>query len=181
MKYKYKYLNIETPGREDVERLTPNPANKELLKHLKEEKVETWLDRYEAQQPQCKFGMRGVCCQRCLMGPCFISKKRKRGICGLDENGIVMGNLLRALAAGTSAHGSHAREASELLLYTARRQTDYSLKGKEVVGETAEKLGIKENNIEKAAEKVALLFLEDLSRIEGKTMKVLQSYAPGEK
>ena len=71
--------------------------------------IPTVWDRYQAQQPQCKFGKDGVCCRLCYMGPCRITPKAPRGVCGADADTIVARNLLREVAGGTAAHSDHGR------------------------------------------------------------------------
>ncbi|MDR2610276.1 MAG: carbon monoxide dehydrogenase, partial [Clostridiales Family XIII bacterium] len=72
--------------------------------------VETWEDRKVNQQPQCKFGEEGICCRICSMGPCRITPKADRGICGADAHAIAGRHYLRMAAAGTAAHSDHGRE-----------------------------------------------------------------------
>ena len=52
-------------------------ASQQMLKKSVDEKIETVWDRYEAQQPQCKFGTLGICCRHCNMGPCRINPSGK--------------------------------------------------------------------------------------------------------
>jgi carbon-monoxide dehydrogenase catalytic subunit len=77
--------------------------------------AETWEDRAKKQTPHCKFGEDGVCCKNCSMGPCRITPKADRGICGADAHAIAGRNYLRMVAAGTSAHSDHAREILHIL------------------------------------------------------------------
>ena len=66
-----------------------------------------------AQKVQCKFGKEGLCCRNCFMGPCRVNpggKGAQKGICGATAETIVSRNLLRHVAAGTSAHSDHGRE-----------------------------------------------------------------------
>jgi carbon-monoxide dehydrogenase catalytic subunit len=77
--------------------------------------AETWEDRAKAQTPHCKFGEGGICCKNCSMGPCRITPKAARGICGADAHAIAARNYLRTIAAGTSAHSDHAREILHVL------------------------------------------------------------------
>ena len=84
-------------------------AINEMVGVAKEENIPTVWDRYKSQQPQCKFGTTGVCCKLCHMGPCRITPKADRGICGADADTIVARNLLREIAAGTAAHSDHGR------------------------------------------------------------------------
>ncbi|HRU12165.1 MAG TPA: hypothetical protein P5189_06375, partial [Methanomassiliicoccales archaeon] len=57
---------------EKVEERTTDPSAKEVLAKTMLEGVETVWDRFEKQQPSCKFCEAGVSCQRCAMGPCRI-------------------------------------------------------------------------------------------------------------
>jgi carbon-monoxide dehydrogenase catalytic subunit len=77
--------------------------------------AETWEDRSKKQTPHCKFGEDGICCKNCSMGPCRISPKASRGICGAVAHAIAGRNYLRMIAAGTSAHSDHAREILHIL------------------------------------------------------------------
>jgi carbon-monoxide dehydrogenase catalytic subunit len=76
---------------------------------------ETWEDRNKKQSPHCKFGEDGTCCRICSMGPCRISPKADRGICGADAHAIAGRNYLRVIAAGTASHSDHAREILHIL------------------------------------------------------------------
>lgn len=184
MKYFYKMLNAEMPGKEDVKKMTPNPATREMLERLENEGIETSYDRYVRQQPQCQFGLSGLCCQRCLWGPCRIGGPRNlRGICGADMNLVVMGNLLRGLAAGCAAHGQHAREVIETLILTAEGKTGYQILGEERLWELAGRLGLDTEGVslDETARKVGQILLDDLSQVRDTEMKTLLAYAPQER
>ncbi len=183
MKYNYPLLNAEMPGREDVKKLTPNPASKELLEKLEREGAETFLDRFEAQQPQCGFGLRGLCCRNCQWGPCRIGPKSPRGICGKDLNLMVMGNIVRALAAGLAAHGCHAHEVYMTIIAAAEGRVNFPLLGEQRVWELAEKFAIDTEGRELAAvvRQVAEYLLEDLGRMTAEPMYMLEAYAPAER
>jgi hypothetical protein len=48
--------------------------------------------------PPCGYGLLGLCCSACLLGPCRLSpfeKESERGLCGDDRDLIVAKNLLR--------------------------------------------------------------------------------------
>ena len=72
------------PSKQDVLEQTPDPAVREMLLHMERIGCDTAFDRFDKQQPQCAFGMAGVCCKNCNMGPCKITPKSPRGICGAD-------------------------------------------------------------------------------------------------
>ena len=81
--------------------------------------ADTWQQRVKNQTPHCGFGESGTCCRICAMGPCRITKKASRGICGCDVHGIVARNFLRFSVGGTATHSDHGREIMEVLHETA--------------------------------------------------------------
>jgi carbon-monoxide dehydrogenase catalytic subunit len=98
------------------------PATEEILKIAKEIGIETAWDRFESQQPQCGFGLLGICCRNCNMGPCRIDpfgEGPTLGVCGANSDIIVARNLLRMIAAGAAAHSDHGRDIAHTLLLTA--------------------------------------------------------------
>ena len=98
-----------------------------LLEMAKAAGAETWEDRKKAQTPQCRFGDGGICCRICSMGPCRISKKAPRGICGADAGAIAGRNYLRMAAGGCAAHSDHGREICHTML-AARPDGAYQIK-----------------------------------------------------
>lgn len=96
-------------------------AVSEVLSNLAKERfAETWADRKQAQKPQCKFGEEGICCRICSMGPCRITPKAPRGICGADAAAIAGRNYIRAVAGGASAHSDHGRDVAHVLHISSR-------------------------------------------------------------
>lgn len=183
MKYKYPKLNVSTPSKEEIKEKTPGRATKALIEKLEEEGISCWVDRYEAQQPQCLFGLRGECCRLCLMGPCRITEKTPRGICGLDVNGVAMGHLLRMLAAGCAAHGQHTFDVLMTLKKTARKETGFTVVGEERVHELASLFGIEKNGRDLTAitEDVADVLIDDLTRWDETPIRTMMALAPKER
>lgn len=190
MPRKYPFLNAEVPSSEEVLKNTPNEGSRQLFSHLKEKGVESFLERFEAQQPQCRFGLTGTCCQRCLWGPCRLDPSegsgKRRGICGADVDLVVAGNLLRSLAAGCSAHGTHAMEVVETIFATLNGQnTFFTFKGKERLLELAEKMELPSGGDEsekefKKAYFIAKLLKNCIKGGEGAILKLMELYAPQE-
>ncbi|MBM3253597.1 MAG: anaerobic carbon-monoxide dehydrogenase catalytic subunit [Candidatus Omnitrophica bacterium] len=88
-------------------------ASINLLNSIKKEAIETVWDRYEAQQPQCGFGLLGICCRMCNMGPCRIDPfgtGPQKGACGATADTIATRDMTRQTAAGTASHSDHARD-----------------------------------------------------------------------
>jgi len=104
--------------------------------------TETWEERAKAQQPQCKFGEEGVCCRICGMGPCRITPKASRGICGADAHGIVGRNILRMVASGTSSHSDHGREICHVL-HSASPDGPYRIRDEQKLLALAAEWGVK--------------------------------------
>ena len=77
-------------------------ATDTLLETAKKVGADTWQQRVKNQTPHCKFGEEGICCRICTMGPCRITPKSPRGICGCDRDGIVARNYLRFTAGGAA-------------------------------------------------------------------------------
>ena len=71
-------------------------ATNELLETGKKVGADSWQQRVKNQTPHCGFGEAGTCCRICSMGPCRITPKAPRGICGCDVHGIVGRNYLLA-------------------------------------------------------------------------------------
>jgi carbon-monoxide dehydrogenase catalytic subunit len=118
----------------------------EITAKLKERAVaagaETYEDRVKAQTPHCKFGEDGICCKNCSMGPCRVTAKGKRGICGADANAIAGRNYLRSIAAGTSAHSDHAREILHVL-HSTKRDGNYQVRDEAKLLRLAAEFGVK--------------------------------------
>jgi len=112
-------------SKQATDRRTIDPAAAEMLEAAEAVHIQTAWDRYEAQQPQCKFGNTGVCCRICMQGPCRIVPKKPgqdKGICGANVYTIVARNLVRYIAGGASAHSDHGREIAHTLLQAAEGQ-----------------------------------------------------------
>ena len=84
-------------------------ASHEVLGKAMAEGVDTCFSRFQQQGKQCKFGLEGVCCKICHMGPCKITSKAPLGVCGANADTIVARNFLREVTGGTAAHSDHAR------------------------------------------------------------------------
>ena len=105
-------------------------ATNSLLETAAKLNADTWQQRVKNQTPHCKFGEEGTCCRICSMGPCRITPKSPRGICGCDVNGIVARNYLRFTAGGSAAHSDHGRGICHTL-YQAKEGGAYQVKDPE--------------------------------------------------
>ena len=103
--------------------------------------ADAWQYRVKNQTPHCKFGETGVCCRICAMGPCRITPKAPRGICGCDVHGIVGRNYLKFTAGGAATHSDHGREICHTL-YESAADGDYKVKDPEKLIRIAKEWGI---------------------------------------
>ncbi|MDR0812676.1 MAG: anaerobic carbon-monoxide dehydrogenase catalytic subunit [Oscillospiraceae bacterium] len=142
--------------------------------------AETYEDRLKTQTPHCKFGEDGICCRNCSMGPCRITPKGQRGICGADAHAIAGRNYLRAIASGTSSHSDHARELLHILRGT-KPEGPYTVKDEVKLIELATEWGVatEGRGIYDIAHEVAELGLQEFGKADG--FQRLVSRAPQER
>lgn len=171
------------PNKGQVMAQTPDPAVREMLLRMEELGLETVFDRFDRQQPQCTFGIAGVCCKNCCMGPCRITAKSPKGVCGANADLIVARNLLRAVAAGTAAHGARGRESMLALKYAAEGKIPLAIEGREKILAECAKYGIptEGKSLSELARSLADILLEDLSRTIPEKHRTLYSHAPAER
>ena len=116
-------------------------ATASLLENGKKVGADSWQQRVKNQTPHCGFGEAGTCCRICSMGPCRITPKAPRGICGCDVHGIVARNYLRFTAGGTATHSDHGREIMHTLHQT-REGGNYQVKDPEKLIRIAKEWGV---------------------------------------
>ena len=121
-------------------------ASLEMLNKAAGEHIDTAWDRLEKQQPQCGFGLLGVCCKNCNMGPCRIDPfgdGPEQGICGATADIITARNLLRMIAAGAAAHSDHGRDVVNTLYAAAKGEAPgYQIKDEAKLQALAAEFGI---------------------------------------
>jgi carbon-monoxide dehydrogenase catalytic subunit len=140
--------------------------------------AETWADRNKNQTPHCKFGEEGICCKNCSMGPCRITPKASRGICGADAHAIAGRNYLRTIAAGTSAHSDHSREILHVLA-SASRDGNYHVRDEQKLVNLANEWGVQtgDRDIYDIAHEVAEVGLMEFGKSHG-TQRLVKRATP---
>lgn len=139
-------------------------ASIDALTKAFDECIDTCFSRMDTQKNQCKFGKSGICCRICHMGPCKITNRAQRGVCGANADTIVARNYLREVVGGTAAHSDHGRH----LVLRLKKVAEGNGGGYEIKDEKALRKAAREYEIEEEGrpkEEVALdlahLFLRE--------------------
>ena len=129
---------------------------------------DAWQFRVKNQTPHCKFGEQGICCRICSMGPCRITPKAPRGICGCDAHGIVARNYLKFTAGGSATHSDHGREICHTL-YCTSPDGNYKVKDPDKLIRIAKEWGVETEgkDIYDLAHEMAVLGLEEYGKVFG--------------
>ena len=143
-----------------------------MYEKVKESGISHIAERFEAMEkircPHCK---EGISCQLCSMGPCRITPKTPRGVCGIDAHGMVMRNLLIKANMGLAAYTYHAREAALTLIKTGKGETPFQIKDSQKLKFLAELMDIEPNkDIDKLAIEVGEKYLYYLSEPDESTL-----------
>ena len=143
-------------------------ATEKLLETGKKVGADAWQYRAAKQTPHCKFGEQGVCCRICAMGPCRITPKAPRGICGCDVHGIVGRNYLKFTAGGAATHSDHGREICHTQ-YCAKPEGPYKVKDPQKLIRIAKEWGVETEgkDIYDLAHEMAYLGMSEYGKVFG--------------
>lgn len=126
-----------------VEELSIWEDARAMLTKARAEGIETAHERLQQQTPHCKFCELGVSCRNCTMGPCKITPKAPRGVCGADADVIVARNFGRFVAGGSAGHSDHGRDLVEVLESIVEGSTsDYRITDEAKLRRIAAELGV---------------------------------------
>ena len=150
-------------------------ADKPLEAFIRELPMETSHHRVDSQSTKCGFGLQGVCCRLCANGPCRITPKSPRGICGADADTIVARNFLRAVACGSGCYIHIVENTALNLKNTALAKGN--IRSEESLNRLAEVLGITGTDKYDLAVKVADAVLADLYKPDYVQMELIEKLA----
>ncbi|WP_285907122.1 anaerobic carbon-monoxide dehydrogenase catalytic subunit [Pseudodesulfovibrio pelocollis] len=126
-----------------VEELSIWEDARAMIKKARAEGIETVHERLAQQTPHCKFCELGTTCRNCTMGPCRISKKAPRGVCGADADVVVARNFGRFVAGGAAGHSDHGRDLIEVLEAIVEGETkDYRITDEAKLTAIAAEIGV---------------------------------------
>lgn len=152
-------------------------ADAKLESYIASKGIETSFNRVEHQKIKCGFGQQGVCCRLCSNGPCRITPKSPRGVCGATADTIVGRNFLRAVASGAACY-LHVVETTARNLKTVGERKG-KIKGKETLDELAQLFEIESNDLHDKAIEVADKVLNDLYKSRNEKMELVEKMAYG--
>ena len=153
-------------------------ADKKLESFVASKDVETAFHRTEDQKVKCGFGLQGVCCRLCSNGPCRVTPKSPRGICGADADTIVARNFLRAVASGAACYLHVVENTAKNLKNVGI--TKGVVKGEKTLNQLAEMFGIESDEKYDKCIKVADKVINDLYKSRDDKMELVEkiAYAP---
>ena len=157
---------------------TCKSADKPLEDFIRSLPMETSHHRVEGQSTKCGFGLQGVCCRLCSNGPCRITPKAPRGICGATADVIVARNFLRAVASGSGCYIHIVENTALNVKKTAEIKGE--IKGEKSLARIAEIFGVQGTDKWDTAKQVAQKVLDDLYKPEYEKMELVEkmAYAP---
>ena len=157
---------------------TCQSADKPLESFIRSLPLETSHHRVEGQSVKCGFGLQGVCCRLCSNGPCRVTPKAPKGICGATADVIVSRNFLRAVAAGSGCY-IHIVENTALNLKNTALAKGV-IKGEKTLDRLCEIFGVAASDKYDKAFAVAERVLADIYRPEYEKMELVKrlAYAP---
>ncbi len=168
---------------------TPEEASRDaasvaLLECACQLDMETCFERADSLAP-CPIGSQGLCCKNCSMGPCRLTGKTERGVCGATVDTVAARNFARAVSVGASAHSDHGRGLAYTLLEAAEGHApDYGVKDPHKLMEIAGYLEVPTENEEgerrptnEIARDVAVAALSEFGRVEGELLNLRRAPA----
>ena len=122
--------------------------------------------------------VQGVCCRLCSNGPCRITPKAPRGICGATADVIVARNFLRAVASGSGCYIHIVENTALNVKKTAMEKGE--IKGERSLKRLADAFGVQGKDKWETAQIVAEKVIADLYKPEYEKMELVEklAYAP---
>ncbi|NLI61578.1 MAG: anaerobic carbon-monoxide dehydrogenase catalytic subunit [Clostridiales bacterium] len=159
-----------------------DPAMREMYQVVHDAGMTNVFDRFSQQQPtQCKFCIEGLSCQLCANGPCRISARTPRGVCGVDAHTMVARNFVyRHVTIGTSANIFHCHQAARTLKAAGENpESGLRIRDLEKLKKYADMAGLNVNQpIDKLAVEFAQWVMDDIHLPHHIESKSVETFAP---
>ncbi|TIH14041.1 anaerobic carbon-monoxide dehydrogenase catalytic subunit [Marinifilum sp. JC120] len=126
-----------------AEELTIWDDARAMINKARAEGIDTVHERLQQQTPHCKFCELGTSCRICTMGPCKITPKSPRGVCGADADVVVARNFGRFVTGGAAGHSDHGRDLIEVLEAIVEGETkDYKITDEDKLRRISAEIGV---------------------------------------
>jgi len=143
--------------------------------------LKTAFNRMPQQAAKCGFGVSGTCCKLCSNGPCRITEKSPRGVCGATADTIVARNFLRSVAAGAACYLHVAEATAQRLQSIAEGRSPLQLRSTAAIDSLAATLQITGQTPQEKALAIAQVIQTDLYRARNNKMQLVKHLAPAER
>ncbi len=169
-----------------IEKVSTEPSSKEMLEYVDRQGLSTIWHRFLEQQPQCGFGLLGLCCNNCGVGPCRIDPTGYgacRTSCGANADTIVARNFARHVAAGTSSYADLFKEVFNFYVSILEGKSPLKLQDTEKLQKFAKELSIScEGKSVDEISRDIMKFLEyEVSKIIDEDSKIVSILAPSKR
>ena len=139
---------------------------------------DTVFDRMQAQgDKRCQFCEGGIRCSICSQGPCRITAKAPRGVCGIDADGMAMRGFLLQNTMGTAAYTYHAGEVMKTLAQ-AKPGGTYEIKDWSKLELLARAAGVALEPKDTLAKRVADTIWAEFNRDHHEESPLVAAFAP---
>jgi len=129
-------------------RISHHESVRKVYQRIKKDGMDNIWDRYEAQglgspDKRCPFCQAGVRCDLCSNGPCRAdAAKDKKGVCGINADGMAMRMMLLRNVMGASTYHYHTEKTIKTLRATAEKKTPFQIKETGKLKDFAKRLGV---------------------------------------
>ncbi len=177
--YKKPFIGLRIRGYVSI-----TPEVNELVRKADIEGIDTIWHRYQYQQPQCGFGLTGVCCRRCNIGPCRIDPFGygfPAGACGADQDLMASRDLLELVVSGVATRLQEALLMIDIAKAVASGRTrEYSVKSVDRLEEIAGLLGVGGESCNVKLGSLASLLEREIMRISSEPLVTVTKLVPQE-
>ena len=153
-----------------------------MYRVTRDDGMETIYERFAKQQPQCAFGTLGVCCTLCTDGPCQITRRASRGVCGATADLIVTRNLLAKCVQGTVANVYHARNVARTLQAVGEGRADYEIRDETKLRAMAARVGIPaDRSVYELAAELGAFLIDQINANDYDELELVKAFAPAKR
>jgi carbon-monoxide dehydrogenase catalytic subunit len=149
-----------------------------VLERTRAASEDTVFDRMQAQgERRCQFCEGGIRCSICSQGPCRITAKATRGVCGIDADGMAMRGFLLQNTMGAAAYTYHAGEVMKTLAQATPGGT-YEIKDWSKLELLARGAGVELEPRDTLAKRVADTVWAEFNRDHHEESPLVTAFAP---